>query len=94
VSELLHEFFNLWPAYQEICGYVTREDPREADPYSVFGAACAVEPDRLAARLYGAHIGDSLEECEEILFEVMSGLREGKRPRFGREMGLTPEMFK
>jgi hypothetical protein len=93
-DELLFEMFVTWPAYQEIAGYVSSEDPRTADPHSVYGAACAVEPDRLAARLYGAHIGDSLEECEEILFEVMSGLREGHRPRFGKEMGLTAEMFR
>lgn len=92
-ADLVHEWLVLWPAWQSIASYVSRDDPRTADPCSVFGAACAVDHDRLAARLYGEHLGDSLEDAASILDELLEMARAGRRPRYGAELGLTREMF-
>lgn len=90
---LIREIFYLWPAWADLVEYVSTEDPRKADPHSVFGAACGIERDRLAARLYGGGHGDSLEEAAELLEHILDMAQEGKRPRYGREVGLTAKDF-
>lgn len=93
-DRLVREFIWLWPAWTIVVEHVTRSDPRTVEPQSVFGAACAVDRDRLAALLYGHHIGDSLEDAQSVLEELLVMARDGKRPRYGAELGLTREMFK
>jgi hypothetical protein len=94
-DELIRELFVLWPAWQELVDTVALPGthPSEADPQSIYGATCALDRDRLAARLYGGHIGDTLSEAGAILTEIMRGAMNGHRPRTGRELGLTREMF-
>lgn len=92
-TAMIHELFVLWPAWQEIVEYVSTAHPAEADVCSIYGAACAVDRDRLAALLYGRMIGDTLSEAGEILAEIMRGAVVGRRPRTGRELGITREMF-
>jgi hypothetical protein len=92
-GNLFRELLVLWPAWAEIVKYVTRDEPHAADPQSVFSSACAAERDRLAARLYGFYVGDTLAEAERILDEVLELAKAGRRPRSGTEMGLTADMF-
>lgn len=89
----IRELFVLWPAWQEIVEYVSQRHPAEACPQSIYGAACAVPRDRLTARLYSASVGDTLDEAEGILCDLLRAARDGHRPRTGRELGLTREMF-
>lgn len=94
-DELIRELFVLWPAWQELIDTVALSGthPAEADPQSIYGAACALDRDRLAALLYGRYIGDTLSEAGAILTEIMRAAQQGHRPRTGRELGLTREMF-
>lgn len=87
-DRVLHEALVLWPAWTVIVGEVSRSDPREADPQSVYGSACAAEIDRLVALLYGRGVGDSLDDAARVLGEVMGMAAGGRRPKFGHEMGL------
>ena len=89
----LREMFIYWPAWDVLVGYVSQDHPRDACPQSVYGAAMAIDPDRLAALLYGHQVGESLEDAGEILADLLLMARDGARPRFGAEMGLGPEMF-
>jgi hypothetical protein len=90
---LIREIFEYWPAWADLVEWVSTEDPRTADPHSIFGAACGCERDRLAARLYGGGHGNSLEEAAELLELILDMAEQGKRPRYGRELGLTAEHF-
>jgi hypothetical protein len=90
---VLHEAFVLWPAWQTIVEYVSREDAKTAEPQSVYGAACAVDQDRLAALLYAHAVADSAEDARDLLADVLLMARDGVRPRYGRELGFTREMF-
>jgi hypothetical protein len=88
------EFLVLWPAWQEIVENVTlNTDPRTVEPQRVFGAACGCDQDRLAALLFGRMVGDTLDEAHDILREILAMARDGRRPRFGIELGLRPEDF-
>jgi hypothetical protein len=89
----LHEMFVLWPAWQTIVEYVSREDARTVEPQSVYGAACAADQDRLAARLYAHAHADSVDDGRDLLADLLLMARDGVRPRYGREMGFTREMF-
>lgn len=90
---LIREVFYLWPVWADLVEYVSMDHPREADPQSVFGAACALDRDRLVARLYGGGHGDSIEEAAELLELILELAQAGRRPRYGREVGLTAESF-
>jgi hypothetical protein len=90
---IITEAFHLWPAWATLVEYVSRSRPAEADPHDIYGAACASEPDRLAALLYAHHHAETLDDAAALLGELLAMARDGRRPRFGRELGLTREMF-
>lgn len=90
----VREWLVLWPVWQEIAGYVSTGDPRTVDPHDIYGAACGYDRDRLAACLYGCYLGDSLDEAHGLLAEVLALAQNGRRPRFGRELGFTAELFR
>jgi hypothetical protein len=89
----LHEMLVLWPAWDTLVHHVSTDHPRDACPQSVYGAAMACEHDRLAALLYGSQVGDTLQEATDVLDDLLLMAQSGVRPRFGAEMGLTPETF-
>jgi hypothetical protein len=89
----LHEMFVLWPAWDTLVSHVSSQHPREACPHSVYGAAMAADHDRLAALLYGHQVGETLQDATNVLDDLLLMARDGARPRFGAEMGLTPETF-
>lgn len=86
---VLREAFELWPAWQCLVGYVSRTDPTEADPQSIYGSLCAVKKDRLIALLYAHQPVDTIEDAGRLLVDIMTMAAHGQRPRYGREMGLT-----
>lgn len=88
---ILREVFILWGAWGTLAEYLTTRDidPRTVDPHDVYGRACAADRDRLIALLYAHGHGDSMLEAEEILGEVLALAVEGRRPRFGNEVGLA-----
>lgn len=90
---VLFEVFTLYSAWGTLVEYVSRSTPLDADPQSIFGAACACDRDRLAALLYGHHHGESLEDSEAILAELLAMASVGRRPRWAAEAGLFPELF-
>jgi hypothetical protein len=90
---VLHEMFVLWPAWQTIVDYVSREDAKAAEPQSIYGSACALDQDRLAALLYAHCQADTLDEGRDLLADLLLMARDGVRPRYGRELGFTREMF-
>jgi hypothetical protein len=90
---LVRELLVLWPGWQTLVGHVSTSEPLTADPQSVVGAACACDRDRLVALLYAHQIGDTIDDAEEILSELLAGAAQGRRPRTGRELGLRPWMF-
>jgi hypothetical protein len=92
-SPALREMFVYWPAWDVLVQHVSRDHPRDACPHSVYGAAMAADHDRLAALLYGHHVGDTLQEATDVLDDLLLMARDGTRPRFGAEMGLGPEVF-
>lgn len=91
--EATRELFVYWPAWREIVEYVTTCDPRTVQPQDVFGAACATDLERLACLLYGRQTGNDLEHARAILRLLLLNAREGRRPRYGCEFGLTAEDF-
>lgn len=93
MNDLFVELFEDWPTWATLVGYLSRSKPTTADPQSIYGAACAVEQDRLACRIYGSGIGSSLDHATEILNRVLAMAREGRRPRFGRELGIDVQDF-
>jgi hypothetical protein len=90
---LFRELLVLWPAWQTIVEFVSRTDPRDADPQSIYGSACATDLGRVTALLYAYQHGDTLEDAAAILGEVLAMAAAGRRPRYGRELGLTAAMF-
>jgi hypothetical protein len=91
--DFVRECFVYWPAWDVLVTHVSSDHPREACPQSVYGAACAVDRDRLAALLYGHMVGDTLQEAADVLEDLLLMARDGARPRFGAELGLGPETF-
>jgi hypothetical protein len=89
----LREMFSLWGVWQELVSFLSTDRARACDPHTLFGIACSIEPDRLAALIYGHGIGQDLDEATELLEEVLDMAREGRRPRCGVELGLGPETF-
>jgi hypothetical protein len=89
----LREMLVYWPAWDVLVQYVSSSHPRDADPQSVYGAALACEQDRLAALLYGNQVGATLTEAADVLDDLLLMAQSGVRPRFGRELGLGPEVF-
>lgn len=91
IDPLIREAFELWPAWCTIVGHISRSDPRDACPQSVYGSALATDRDRLAALLYAHHHGESMSDANALLTELLAMAKAGRRPRFGRECGLTRE---
>lgn len=85
---VLHESFVLWPAWCELVQQVSTSDPRDADPQSVYGAAMAIDHDRMAALLYGEQIADTMAEAADLLDDVLLMAQSGVRPKFALEVGL------
>lgn len=90
LPEPLHEMLVLWDAYNVLARYVSRADPREADPQSVYGAIVAIG-DRAEALLYAHAHAETMEACTQIVNELLVMLRDGRRPRSPREAGLGAE---
>jgi hypothetical protein len=86
----IYEAFVLYPAWGTLVEYVSRSAPREACPQSIYGSLAAGDRDRLAALLYAHHNVDSLDEADMVLEDLMVMAREGRRPRYAREMGFAP----
>lgn len=92
---ILREVFILFGAWGTLAEHLaTRDDdPRTVDPHDIYGRACTADRDRLIALLYGHGHGESMLDAEDILGEVLALAVQGRRPRFGREVGLAPEEF-
>jgi hypothetical protein len=89
--EPLHEVLVLWPAYDVLARYVSR-DPAATDPQSLHGAIAAIG-DRADALLYAHGHAETLEACTEIVNDVLIKLRHGERPRSGKDFGLGAEII-
>jgi hypothetical protein len=86
----IYEAFVLYPAWGTLVGYVSRAQPGDACPHSIYGSLAAADHDRLAALLYAHQAADSIDEADMVLEDLMAMAREGKRPRYAREFGFTP----
>lgn len=85
---VLREAFILWPAWGCLVEYVSRTNPAEADPQSIYGSLMACDTERLIALLYAHHHGNTIDEAGELLVDILWMANDGARPRFGRELGL------
>jgi hypothetical protein len=89
VDRMLRELLELWPAWESLTDFLSRSGPGDADPHAIYEAACDVDHDRLVALLYAHHVGDTMADAEQVLDELLDMAREGRRPRNGREIGLS-----
>lgn len=90
---MLRELLVLWPAYQELHGHLLSTDPRHSDPRDLAGPLCAYGHTKAACLLHAHCIGDSLADSADIARTLLAMAQTGRRPRFGRELGLSIEDF-
>lgn len=63
MNPLYADLFQRWPTWARIVRSVTDRHPAHVDPRDIASAACALDLDRLAARIFGDDIGSSIEDA-------------------------------
>jgi hypothetical protein len=90
-NDAIREAFVLWALWSDLAQQFSREHPTTVDPHDIYGRACAADHRRLVSLMYGMGHGGNPVEAGELLAEVLAMAADGRRPRFGRELGLTRE---
>lgn len=92
-DDLLHETLVLWPAYQVLHAHLLTTDPRTSDPHDLVGPLAAYGHDRAACLLYAHLHGERLRDSMALVKRLDAWMHEGRRPRYGAEVGLSAKDF-
>lgn len=93
MTEPIYEALVQWRAYTTLHEHLLTTDPRTADPRDLIGPLCSYGHERAACLLFAHHAGNCLGESYALVSELLDMARDGRRPRFGRELGLRAEDF-
>lgn len=92
-EDLLNEVFFRWSAWDSLATFLTvpGTDIRTVDPREVAANADGADISRLAALLYAHGAGETMVDAGRLTFSLIDEARQGRRPRFPAEIGLTAE---
>ena len=82
-----------WPGWISLHTRLLTTDPRTSDPHDLAGPIQHYGIFRAACLLHAEGIGQTLADSAQIAGHLLAMAQNGKRPRYGKEMGLTAAHF-